>query len=156
MRVKHKRIVVKPPGETSLEAAGRLTDVDGLAGQYLVSRRSIENWIAEGILPRRRLGRKLMFDVEGTSRRLFTRQPKDQAAALGRSTQHKETPMDKHCSTPRPYSTARELTERYGVTRRTITKWKTAGILVYFQVGKVVRFDVLACDSALRRFGYRQ
>ena len=34
--------------------------------------------------------------------------------------------------------------------KRTITKWKDAGLLIFIQVRRVVRYDVGACDESLR------
>ena len=42
------------------------------------------------------------------------------------------------------------LAQRYGVCKRTITKWKDAGLLICIQVRRVVRYDVDACDESLR------
>jgi hypothetical protein len=44
----------------------------------------------------------------------------------------------------------KSLAQRYGVCERTIKKWKDAGLLIYIQVKRVVRFDVGACDESLR------
>ena len=42
------------------------------------------------------------------------------------------------------------LAQRYGVCERTIKTWKDAGLLIYIQVKRVVRYDVGACDESLR------
>ncbi len=45
------------------------------------------------------------------------------------------------------------LAERYGVSPRTITNWMNAGLLVFIKIRRVVRFDIPACDAALRQQG---
>ena len=42
------------------------------------------------------------------------------------------------------------LAQRYGVCERTIKTWKDAGLLIYIQVRRIVRYDVVACDKSLR------
>ena len=42
------------------------------------------------------------------------------------------------------YMTIEELAEHFHVDPRTIANWKRDGLLVYFQVRRVVRFDVAA------------
>lgn len=42
------------------------------------------------------------------------------------------------------------LAQRYGVCERTIKTWKDAGLLIYIQVRRIVRYDVVACDESLR------
>jgi hypothetical protein len=49
-----------------------------------------------------------------------------------------------------PFVAKETLAKRYNVSVRTITDWKRAGLLVYFQVKNVVRFDAAACDQSLR------
>jgi len=44
------------------------------------------------------------------------------------------------------------LAKHYEVSLRTITKWMSFGLLVYLKVGRVVRFDVAACDASLKQY----
>ena len=54
----------------------------------------------------------------------------------------------------RRFADKRTLAERYGVSPRTITNWMSAGLLAFFKIKRVVRFDVAACDAALRQHGF--
>ena len=56
--------------------------------------------------------------------------------------------------TDRRFADKTTLAERYGVSPRTITNWMSAGLLAFFKVRRVVRFDVAACDAALRQHGF--
>jgi len=44
------------------------------------------------------------------------------------------------------------LAKHYEVSLRTITKWMSVGLLVYLKVGRVVRFDLAACDASLKQY----
>jgi len=56
--------------------------------------------------------------------------------------------------TDRRFADKTTLAERYGVSPRTITNWMSAGLLAFFKIKRVVRFDVAACDAALRQHGF--
>ena len=56
--------------------------------------------------------------------------------------------------TDRRFADKRTLAERYGVSPRTITNWMSAGLLAFFKIKHVVRFDVVACDDSLRQHGF--
>ena len=45
-----------------------------------------------------------------------------------------------------------EIAARYAVSRRSVEGWMKRGVLPYWRVGNVVRFDPEECDQALRRF----
>ena len=46
-----------------------------------------------------------------------------------------------------------ELCDRYGVSQRTIENWMNSGLLPFCKPSYgIVRFDLEACDKALRRF----
>jgi hypothetical protein len=53
----------------------------------------------------------------------------------------------------RIFADAKALAERYGVSVRTIARWMSAGLLVGIKIRRVVRFDIPACDVALRQHG---
>lgn len=53
----------------------------------------------------------------------------------------------------RRFADKKTLAERYDVCERTITNWMNAGLLVFIKIRRVVRFDVAACDAALRQQG---
>lgn len=55
--------------------------------------------------------------------------------------------------TDRLFADKKMLAERYGVSPRTITNWMNAGLLVFIKIRRVVRFDIPACDAALRQQG---
>ena len=57
-------------------------------------------------------------------------------------------------TTDRRFADKTTLAERYGVSPRTITNWMSAGLLAFFKIKRVVRFDVAACDAALRQHGF--
>jgi hypothetical protein len=46
------------------------------------------------------------------------------------------------------------IADHYGVCRRTIDEWMRLGLLVFFKIKRVVRFDIAACDESLRQNGY--
>ena len=54
----------------------------------------------------------------------------------------------------RHFADKQTLAERYGVSPRTITNWMRADLLAFFKIRRVVRFDVAACDAALRQHGF--
>jgi phage terminase Nu1 subunit (DNA packaging protein) len=49
----------------------------------------------------------------------------------------------------KPYMTTREIAAHFGVSIKTVKNWKRDGLLVYFQIGRVLRFDVAASAQAL-------
>jgi hypothetical protein len=51
------------------------TDKAGMAAHYAVAIRTIENWLARGILSAQRKGRKLEFDVVDCDRRVSAHKP---------------------------------------------------------------------------------
>ena len=53
----------------------------------------------------------------------------------------------------RNWVTKELLAKHYAVSLRTITKWMATGLLVYFKVGRVVRFDAAASDASLKEYG---
>jgi hypothetical protein len=57
-------------------------------------------------------------------------------------------------ATERRFADKRTLAERYSVSPRSITNWMNAGLLVFFKIRRVVRFDIPACDAALRQHGF--
>lgn len=60
--------------------------------------------------------------------------------------------MTENTITPK-YCKKRDLAQRYQVSLRTIDAWMNAGLLVCIRVRHVIRFDVPACDQALRAGG---
>ena len=63
-------------------------------------------------------------------------------------------PTTENPQTDRRFADKRLLAERYGVSPRTITNWMSAGLLAFFKIKHVVRFDVVACDASLRQHGF--
>lgn len=57
-------------------------------------------------------------------------------------------------TTDRRFADKTTLAKRYGVSQRTITNRMSAGLLAFFKIRRVVRFDVGACDAALRQHGF--
>ncbi len=57
--------------------------------------------------------------------------------------------MVTNSNTERPFTNRNGIAARYGVARRTINEWMRMGLLVYFKIRNVVRFDVAACDKSL-------
>lgn len=43
--------------------------------------------------------------------------------------------------------------EHYAVCERTITNWHALGLLVFFKIGRVVRYDLVASDASLKEHG---
>jgi hypothetical protein len=55
---------------------------------------------------------------------------------------------------PRPkWANKVKTAEHYDVSPRTITNWKALGLIVFFQIGRVVRFDLVASDALLKEHG---
>ncbi|MFO1500189.1 MAG: hypothetical protein U1G07_17670 [Verrucomicrobiota bacterium] len=52
------------------------------------------------------------------------------------------------------YATIRGMADRYKVCEKTIRNWMEMGILIYFRVRRVIRFNITACDDSLRDHGY--
>jgi hypothetical protein len=122
-----------------IQAPGfRSVNKRGLADRYSVGVRTLENWLAMHIILARMESGELIFDVVDCDRRLFDRTGKN-----------KKESMNTENEAPKQFVTAEELAKRYGVGLRTITNWKAAGLLVFLQVRRVVRFDVNACDKSL-------
>jgi hypothetical protein len=46
------------------------------------------------------------------------------------------------------------IAAHYKVCPRTINEWMRIGLLVFFRVKRVVRFDIAACDECLKANGY--
>jgi hypothetical protein len=51
------------------------------------------------------------------------------------------------------YATKVGLARHYGVCPRTINGWMRLGLLVFFRIKRVVRFDIAACDASLGEKG---
>lgn len=51
------------------------------------------------------------------------------------------------------WATKKKLAKHYGVCPRTISNWTALGYLVFFKIGRVLRFDIAACDASLKEFG---
>ena len=46
----------------------------------------------------------------------------------------------------------KELAEHYGISVRTVTNWKSAGVIPFIRVGRVFRFDLSEVEEALLKF----
>lgn len=44
------------------------------------------------------------------------------------------------------------ITHRYGICRRSTQNLMNRRILPYVKIGRIVRFDVAACDAAMKKF----
>ena len=116
------------------------TTKEDLAKWFRVGIRTIEEWTQEGIILGRRVGRRLRFDLLECNRRIFLHANSSQYAT------NRERTMD---TTEQEYATKAELAKRYGVAIRTIGNWQRAGLLTFFKIRRVVRFQLKACDEAL-------
>ena len=56
--------------------------------------------------------------------------------------------------TERRFADKKTLAQRYAVSERTITNWRSAGLLAAIKIRRVIRFDIPACDAALRQHGF--
>jgi hypothetical protein len=63
-------------------------------------------------------------------------------------------PMIAPNNAERKFTTKAGLASRYDVGIRTIGEWQRLGLLAFFKIKRVVRFDVTACDENLRQYGY--
>jgi hypothetical protein len=55
---------------------------------------------------------------------------------------------------PKHYGKKVNMVNRYGVCAKTIHKWTQMELLIYIKIGRVIRYDMEACDASLRRHGY--
>jgi|GEM_PF-1904252 len=62
--------------------------------------------------------------------------------------------MEISTSPKRQFTDKSGIADHYGVCRRTIDEWMRLGLLVFFKIKRVVRFDIPACDESLRQHGY--
>jgi hypothetical protein len=53
----------------------------------------------------------------------------------------------------RKFANKAGLADHFGVCIRTINEWMRLGLLSYFRVKRVVRFDVAACEESLKGHG---
>lgn len=51
------------------------------------------------------------------------------------------------------WATKKKLAKHYGVCPRTIGNWLQLDLLVFFKIGRVLRFDIAACDASLKQYG---
>jgi hypothetical protein len=56
--------------------------------------------------------------------------------------------------TERRFADKKTLAQRYAVSERTITNWRSAGLLAAIKIRRVIRFDIPACDAALQKHGF--
>ena len=56
-------------------------------------------------------------------------------------------------ASPRPWANKAATADHYKVSIRTITNWQALGLLVFFKIGRVVRFDLAASDALLKEHG---
>ena len=122
-----------------------LMDKQALAARYQVGVHTIERWHAAGIIDGKRKGLRNYYVLEDSERRILNH-GKQKAV------------MKKNALLPTDvkYVDKRTLAARYGVSPHTIAKWASCGILdnAYFHVGYIIRFDVQACDAALKLHGF--
>jgi hypothetical protein len=62
--------------------------------------------------------------------------------------------METSTSPERRFTDKAGIAAHYGVCRRTINAWMRLGLLVFFKIKRVLRFDIAACDECLRRNGF--
>jgi hypothetical protein len=53
----------------------------------------------------------------------------------------------------RKFTNKAGIAAHFGVCRRTINEWMRLGLLVFFKIKRVVRFDIVACDESIRQNG---
>jgi excisionase family DNA binding protein len=54
------------------------------------------------------------------------------------------------------FTDKRGIAERYGVSERTIDNWIRVRRIPHLKAGRVVRFNIARCDSALARFEVKE
>jgi hypothetical protein len=123
-----------------LDASQTTMDKRALAARYQVGVHTIERWQASGIIDGERKGLRNYYDVAECDGRLW-------------KFRNKRNDMEKveQPKMDQRFADKKTLAERYCVSRRTISDWMNKGLLVYFKVRNVVRFDIPACDAALRQ-----
>lgn len=143
-----------PPGAVALvipEFFSVPTQLDKrvLTKRYGTSDRTIENWLTKHLIVGGRKGRALQFEPLDCDRRLFAHTATQAPSPI------REGPfMQSINSEDKIFATMAYLAQRYDVDIRTIKTWKKMGLLTYFQVRRVLRFDVAACDASLRQHGF--
>jgi hypothetical protein len=127
-----------------LDASQILMDKQALADRYQVGVHTIERWQAAGIIDGERRGLRNYYQLEDSERRIWNNGK--QKAVMKKNA---PLPLDSQ------YVDKRTLAARYNVSHHTIAKWMNSGLLenAYFQVGYIIRFDVKACDAALKFYG---
>ena len=127
-----------------LEANQILMDKLTLADRYQVGVHTIERWQAAGIIDGERRGLRNYYHLEDSEQRLWNHGKTK--AVMKKSEQ---IPIDAK------YVGKRALAARYSVSLHTIGKWMLVGVLdnTYIRVGYIIRFDVKACDAALKLHG---
>jgi phage terminase Nu1 subunit (DNA packaging protein) len=117
-----------------------VADKRGLAARYMVGVRTIEKWQAAGIIDGERKGLRNYYDVAQCDGRLW--KFRNQRNVMEKIEQPK---------TDRLFADKKNLAQRYDVSPRTISNWMNAGLLAYIKIRNIVRFDIPACDAALRQ-----
>ena len=126
-----------------LDASQTTMDKQALATRYQVGVHTIERWQAAGIIDGERKGLRNYYDVAQCDGRLW--KFRNQRNVMEKIEQPK---MDQL------FADKKTLAKRYDVSPRTISDWKDKGLLVYFKIRNVVRFDIPACDAALRQLEF--
>jgi len=62
--------------------------------------------------------------------------------------------MEPNNNSFRKYTDKAGIAAHYDVCPRTINEWMRLGLLVFFKIKRVVRFDIAACDESMRANGY--
>lgn len=128
-----------------LDASQTLMDKQAMAARYQVGVHTIERWHAAGIIDGKRMGLRNYYPLEDSERRIWN---------------HGKQKAVMKTIAPLPtevkYVDKKTLAARYDVSPHTIAKWMDCGILdnAYFHIGYIIRFDVQACDAALKLHGF--
>jgi hypothetical protein len=122
----------------------------GASAHFGVGVRTIENWLKQGIVVGRMEHGEIVLDLADSEIRLM--QYTDSHLGGRRSNlktlkQLMQAIADE--TKVKRYMTIKELADYFSVCPKEIGEWKRAGLLVFIQVKRVVRFQVAACEQFL-------
>jgi hypothetical protein len=69
---------------------------------------------------------------------------------LDRSARNSDKVEMGHATESKRWTDKQGIADRYGVSIRTVTNWMRRGILPYSQAGRIILFDIVDCDAALK------
>ncbi len=124
-------------------------DKPALAAYYKVGIRTIENWLSRHIIRASGKCNRLEFDLADCDDRLMSHNKEIKNTNMNINTNYHI--LGNACF-ERRFFTKAMMARHYEVSARTITNWMRLGLLVYFKIKNVVRFDLDASDAMLKHY----